>query len=99
MFEVGAEEARAVLVVVFLAVAGDVLAPDDALAVRQVAGEREGGHAVALRADRLAELEERQDQGVDPVVVGDVDDGAAAADEEDRVVLREILLEGVARMP
>ena len=51
--EVRAHEARAVLVVVLDAVAGDVLAGDDALAVLQVASERERGDPVALRGDRL----------------------------------------------
>ena len=68
----------------------------------EVAGEGEGGDAVALGADRLVELLEEQDQGVDPVVVGDVDDRAAAADEQDRVVLGQLLLDlvepGVVRL-
>src|SRR5690349_19351707 len=54
-----ADEARAVLVVVLLAVPGDALARDDALAVAEVAGEGERGDAVALGADRLAELLEQ----------------------------------------
>ena len=82
-----ADEAGPVLVVVLLAVAGDALAGEDALAVVEVPREGQRGDAVALRADRLAELLEEQDQGMDPVVVGDVDDRSTAADQQDRVVL------------
>ena len=46
-------EPGTVFVVVFAGVAGDMLAPDDALAVSPVAGKGETGHAVALRRDQL----------------------------------------------
>src|SRR4051812_689197 len=46
-----AHEAGTVLVVVLDAVSGDPLAPDDALAVLDIAGEGEAGYAVAFRRD------------------------------------------------
>src|SRR5207248_1101810 len=76
-----------------------VPAPDDALAVLPVAGERQAGHAVALRADRLPVAQEGEDDVVQPAVVGQVHDRAAAADDQQRVVLGDLLVEPVADLP
>src|SRR6516162_4994515 len=46
--EVDTHKARAVLVVILFAVAGDVFAPDNGFAIFPVAREGEAGHAVAL---------------------------------------------------
>src|SRR5882762_2855809 len=57
-----AEETGAILVVVFLAVTGDVLSPDDALPVFPVPRECQAGHAVAFSRHRLAGSAERKHQ-------------------------------------
>ena len=80
-------ECGAVLVVVLQAVAGDVLAADDALAHVHIAGEGEAGDAVAFGADRLVGPVEAEDQIVDALVVDQIDDRPGAADDEQRVVL------------
>src|SRR3954469_12151098 len=85
--EVRAHEAGAVLVVVLDAVARDVLAGEDAVALLPVAGEGEAGDAVALGADQLVGVVEAEDQVVDALVVDEVDDRARPADDQDRVVL------------
>ena len=85
--EVRPHESRAVLVVVFDAVAGDTLAGDDALAILLVPGEGQAGDAIALGGHRLVGLVEAEDQVVDPLVVGQVDDRPAAAHDQDGVVL------------
>src|SRR2546423_10989174 len=94
--EVDAEEPGAVLVVVFLAVPGNVLSPDDALAVAPVPREGQAGHPVALRTDELPAAQERQDDVVQPAVVGPVHNGTAPAHNEQRVVFGDPLVQPVA---
>ena len=50
----GLHEASTVLIVVFQAVPGDVLAPDDAFAVLRIAGKGQAGHAVTFGPDRFS---------------------------------------------
>ena len=82
----GLHERGAVLVVVLQTVAGDMLAPDNALAQVHVAGEGETSDTVAFGANRLAGVQEGENQIVDALVVGEIDDRSGAADDQHRVI-------------
>src|SRR5262249_24625566 len=65
----GTHYAGVIAIIILDRMAGDVLAPDDALADAIIAGLGEAGHTVAFRRDGLVALDESHDQIVNAIIV------------------------------
>src|SRR5687767_1264073 len=63
-----------------------MLAGDNASPLVHVTREGETRHAIALRGDRLVAAQEREDHVVDALVIGEIDDWARAAYNEQCVI-------------
>ena len=96
--EIDADIAVTIFVVVLFTVTGDMLIFDDTLAVLIITGESQSRHTITFGTNGLARFFERQDDVMQASVISEIDRGAAAAYNQDRIVFCEFFLQRVNRI-